>query len=198
MVPSLASHRDRFASHEWQRLMKFAELYVESYLQRTYGGRDGIPQSGEEIVGITLQRVQEEQQGYAFRDGDILFFFFLCRCCRKTVRALHQAEPPEAIAAPSVEDDEDTPATLTEQVAVAFLQRRQSLELFQAFLKEQKLQGKLRAYGAGFPKYGADDWDAEQIAKDLRVTPGTVAKYRSRLRDFLEEFEIQRARRKPA
>lgn len=196
MVPSLASHRDRFASHEWQRLMKVAEVYVYSYRQRTYGGRDGIANSCEEIVGITLKRVQEQHQGYAFRDGDILFFFYLCRCCRKTVHTLHRAEQPDV--APSVEDDEDTPAVLIEQVAVAFLERRQSLELFQAFIKEQKLQGKLRAYGTGFPKYGAENWDAEQIAKDLRVTPGTVAKYRSRLRDFLEEFEIQRARHKPA
>ena len=90
------------------------------------------------------------------------------------------------------------PHVLTEQVAVAFLQRRESLDQFLSFMKEQKLKGKLRAYGTGFPKYGAENWDVERIARDLRVTPATVAKYRSRLREFLEEFEIQRARHSPA
>lgn len=198
MSPRLESHRDRFESHEWQRLMKVIALYAQSFRERVFGGRDGIAQSGEEIVGITLKRVREQSDGYVFKDGDILYFYYLCRCCRKTVLALHGGPPADTAAAEPLLEDENTPAVLTEPVAVAFLERRQCLDQFLAFIREQKLKGKLRAYGTGFPKYGAEDWDVEQIAKDLRVTPATVAKYRSRLREFLEDFEIQRARHSPA
>lgn len=199
MSVSLESHRDRFTPQEWRRLIKKSALYAQLFLARASDGRDLIAQTGEEIVGITLKRVQEQHDGYAFKDGDILFFYYLCRCCRRTVHTLYQdGHSGTQEAHQPGEDDEDTSAVLTEQIAVAFLQRRQRLDQFLAFIKDQKLKGKLKAYGAGFPKYALDKWDVEQIATALRVTSGTVVKYRSRLREFLEDFEIQRARRDPA
>jgi hypothetical protein len=199
MSASLESHRDRLTPQEWRRLMKKSALYAQLFRARAGSGRDVIAQTGEEIVGITLKRVQERHVGYTFKDGDILFFYYLCRCCRRTVRTLYQhGQSGRPQAYQPAEDDEDTSAVLTEQVAVAFLQRRQSLDQFLSFIKEQKLRGKLRAYGAGFPRYGAENCNVERIAKDLRVTSATVAKYRSRLRELLEEFELLRARRNPA
>ena len=203
MSASLESHRDRFEPQEWRLLMKMSALYAQSFRARVFGGRDRITQTGEEIVDITLTRAREGCEGYLFRDGDILFFYYLCRCCRKTVLTLQRPDLPEAAddrqpIEEIEEDDDDTPMALTERAAVAFLQRRQSLDRFLSFMREQKLKGKLRAYGTGFPKYGAEDWDVERIARDLRITPPTVAKYRSRLREFLEEFEIRRARHSPA
>ena len=199
MSASLESHRDRFEPQEWRLLMKMSALYAQSFRARVFGGHDRITQTGEEILSITLTRAQEGCEGYIFKDGDILFFYYLCRCCRKTVLTLQRPDLPDpADDRQPIEDDDDTPMTLTERAAVAFLQRRQSLDGFLSFMREQKLKGKLRAYGTGFPKYGAEDWDVERIARDLRITPPTVAKYRSRLREFLEEFEIQRARHRPA
>lgn len=179
--------------------MKETAVYAQSFCERFLGGHDGVAQTGEEILGITVTRVREGWAGYEFKDGDILFFYYLCRCCRKTILTLgHPGNHYTIDAALPVENDGDTPIVLTETAALAFLQRRQSLDQFLAFIKEQKLKGKLRAYAAGFPKYGAENWDVDQIARDLRITPPTVAKYRSRLREFLEDFEIQRARRNPA
>jgi len=199
MSASLESHRDRFEPQEWRLLMKMSALYAQSFRARVFGGRDRITQTGEEILSITLTRAQEGCEGYIFKDGDILFFHYLCRCCRKTVLTLQRPAPPDAVNDQQpIEDDDDTPIALTERAAVAFLQRRQSLDRFLSFMREQKLKGKLRAYGTGFPQYGAEDCDVERIARDLRITPPTVAKYRSRLREFLEEFEIQRARHRPA
>ena len=185
--------------------MKTTALYAQAFFERVAGEYEGSPRSGDDILGITVTRVREGWDGYEFRDGDILFFYYLCRCCRKTILTLQHAGSGDGIdAALPVESDDDTPIVLTETAALAFLQRRQSLDQFLAFIKEQrfkdgqKLRGKLRAYAAGFPKYGAENWDVDQIARDLRITPPTVAKYRSRLREFLEDFEIQRARRNPA
>ena len=199
MSAGLESHRDRFEPQEWRLLMKMSALYAQSFRARVFGGSDRITQTGEEIVDITLTRAREGCEGYVFRDGDILFFYYLCRCCRKTVLTLQRPDLPDAADDQQpIEDDDDTPMALTERAAVAFLQRRQSLDRFLSFMREQKLKGKLRAYGTGFPKYGAEDWDVERIARDLRITSPTVAKYRSRLREFLEEFEIRRARHSPA
>ena len=185
--------------------MMEAAVYAQTFCERMFGGHGGSAQTGEEVLGITVTRVKEGWAGYEFKDGDILFFYYLCRCCRKTILTLQHAGRCDGIgAALPVEDDDDTPIVLTETAALAFLQRRQSLDLFLAFIKEQRLQdgqklrGKLRAYATGFPRYGAENWGVDQIAKDLRITPPTVAEYRSRLREFLEEFEIQRARRNPA
>lgn len=205
MSASLESHLGRFKPHERRRLMKETAVYAQSFCERVFGGHDGRAQTGEEVLGITVTRVKEGWAGYEFKDGDILFFYYLCRCCRKTILTLQHAGRGDGIdAALPVESDDDTPIVLTETAALAFLQRRQSLDQFLAFIKEhrlkdgQKLKGKLRAYATGFPKYGAENWDVDQIARDLRITPPTVAKYRSRLREFLEDFEIQRARRNPA
>jgi len=193
------SHRDRFEPREWRLMMKMSVLYAQSFRARVFGDRDRITQSGEEILSITLAKAEQGCDGYIFKDGDILFFYYLCRCCRKTVLTLQHPERTDtATDLKAIGEDDDTPDELTERVAVAFLQRSQGLEPFVSFMKEQKLKGKLRAYGTGFPKYGAENWDVERIAKDLRITPATVAKYRSRLREFLEEFEIKRARRSPA
>jgi hypothetical protein len=198
MSASLESHRDRFEPREWWLMMKMSVLYAQSFRARVFGDQDRITQTGEEILDITLAKARQGCEGYVFKDGDILFFYYLCRCCRKTVLTLQQPDWADQASGPAaVGEDDETPDELTEQVAVAFLQRRQGLEPFVLFMKEQKLKGKLRAYGAGFPKYGADNWDVDRIARDLRITPATVAKYRSRLRGFLEEFEIQRARRRP-
>jgi hypothetical protein len=199
MSASLESHRDRYEPREWWLMMKMSVLYAQSFRARVFGDHDRITQSGEEILSITLAKAQQGCEGYIFKDGDILFFYYLCRCCRKTVLMLQQPDRTDTAKDwKAIGEDDDTPDELTEQVAVAFLQRRRGLEPFVSFMKEQKLKGKLRAYGTGFPRYGAENWDVERIAKDLRITPATVAKYRSRLREFLEEFEIQRARRRPA
>lgn len=182
--------------------MKETALYAQTFWERVFGGHDGSTQTGNEILGITVTRVKEGWDGYEFRDGDILFIYYLCRCCRRTILTLqHTGSHDGSDAARPVENDDDTPIVLTETAALSFLQRRQSLDQFQTFIREhrlkdgQKLKGKLRAYATGFPKYGAENWDVEQIARDLRITPPTIAKYRSRLREFLEDFEIQRARR---
>jgi hypothetical protein len=199
MSAGLESHRDRFEPREWWLIMKMSVLYAQSFRARVFGDRDRITQSGEEILSITLAKAEQGCDGYIFKDGDILFFYYLCRCCRKTVLTLQHPERTDtATDLKAIGEDDDTPDELTERVAVAFLQRSQGLEPFVSFMREQKLKGKLRAYGTGFPKYGAENWDVERIAKDLRITPATVAKYRSRLREFLEEFEIKRARRSPA
>ena len=93
-----------------------------------------------------------------------------------------------------VEEDDGAPVDLTEQAAVQYLERCRSLDQFLAFVGAQKLRGKVRGYAGGFHKYAADDWDEQQIAKSLRVKPADVAKYRSRLRELIEEFELQRMR----
>ena len=64
---------------------------------------------------------------------------------------------------------DDTPAELSERVAVQWLERSKSVEAFLAFVKAKKLSGKQRPYCAGFPKYAADGWDSEAIARDLRA-----------------------------
>jgi len=176
--------------------MKVSALYAQSFRARIFGEHDRITETGEEILGITLAKMKEGCDGYVFKDGDILFFYYLCRCCRRTVLTLYRRD---AAGAPEstqpVEDDDGTPVVLTEEAALAFLKRRRSLDQFLNFVREQKLKGKMRGYATGFPKYGAENWTVDRIARDLRITDPTVAKYRSRLRELLEEFEIQRVRR---
>lgn len=197
MSVSLESCRDGFEPHEWLQLLKMSALYAQWFGARVLGGHDRNAKTGEEILCITLARMQQGHDGYIFKDSDILFFYCLCRCCRKTVLTLREQGPDTTDGAPVAEEDDNTTVQLTEGAAVAFLQRRQCLEQFPAFIKGKKLKGKLRAYATHFPKYGLEGWEFEQIAKDLRVTPPTVGKYRSRLREFLEEFELQRERRSP-
>ncbi|MBX9588141.1 MAG: hypothetical protein K2X43_02480 [Hyphomonadaceae bacterium] len=198
MSASLQSHRDRFKPQEWQRLMKVSALYAQRFRERVLNNHDRSARTGEEILGITLTRMQKGCDGYAFKDGDILFFYYLCRCCRRTVLTLPRHDASSAADDRQPMEADDTPAVLTEQAALAFLQRRGRLEPFLSFVKEQKLKGKLRAYGTGFPRYGAQHCEVAQIAKELRVTPATVDKYRSRLRELLEEFELERTRSHPA
>jgi hypothetical protein len=198
MTASLESHRVRYSPEEWQRIMKVSALYTHSLLGRVPAGSKGrIPTTGE-ILGLTLTRVNEGHAGYVFKDSDILFFLFLCRCCRKTFLSLAEVTDPDGR---DDRPDGDTCAkeeALTEYAALQFLQRRQSLGAFLAFIKARKLKGKLRAYTMGFAKYGEERWSEERIAKDLRVTPAAIAAYRSRLREFLEDFELHRVRRTAA
>ena len=199
MSAGLESHRDRFEPREWWLIMKMSVLYAQSFRARVFGDRDRITQSGEEILSITLAKAEQGCDGYIFKDGDILFFYYLCRCCRKTVLTLQHPERDRH--GNRLEGDRGRrrharradrtgrrrfPATEPRPGAVRVVHER------------AEAQGQAARLGTGFPKYGAENWDVERIAKDLRITPATVAKYRSRLREFLEEFEIKRARRSPA
>jgi hypothetical protein len=160
-----------------------------------YGDERRYKESGEDILHITLQRLQQGDEGYSFKDGDILLFDCLCRCCRRTARSLQSKHLVET-AASAVDEEDDAPAELSENAAVAFLERRDGLvDQFLVFVKKQKLKGKQRAYCLGFSRYGLEGWDAERIARDLRVTAGTIHKYRSHLRELLEQFEVLRQRR---
>lgn len=195
MPHTLESHLGRFEPHQRRLLIKKAAVYAEGLGERMFGDERRFKESGEDILHITLQRLQQGEEGYSFKDGDILLFECLCRCCRRTVRSLQSTHLGEAGAAAQEEED-DAPAELTEGAAVVFLQRRGGLiDQFLGFVKEQKLKGKQRAYSLGFPRYGLEGWDAERIAKDLRVTASTVHKYRSQLRELIEQFEVQRLRR---
>jgi len=200
MSVGLEAHRDKFEPHEWRRLLKMSTVYAQSFEVRVCGEHsDSARAGGEEIVRLTLARMSEGQEGYTFRDGDILFFHYLCRCCRRTVLAMHRGTGNAAAEQQTSdgEGDDDASAELTERAALAFLERRQCSAPFQAFVKERKLRGKLRAYCAGLTKYAADG-DPERIARDLRITVRTLSDYRSRLRDLLEDFEGERVRRRSA
>lgn len=194
MSVNLEAHCALYGAHEWQRLLKTSAVYAQSFQARHCGERLEANRTGEDILRITLEKMRAGCEGYTFKDGDIVFYHYLCRCCRRTVLELN---PEISGGGHLTVGDGDAPAELTESGAVTFLDRRNALDEFLAFLKGKKLKGKLRAYGAGFAKYAADAWDVERIAKDLRVSPATVATYRSRLRELLEEFEIARARHTP-
>jgi hypothetical protein len=189
---SLESHLDRFAPHDRRLLLKRSALYAERFKQRVLGGTGEGIATGEEILALTLGKIAEKREGYVFRDGDILLFYYLCRCCRTTVLALHKESAGEIDAPPPAGNEVDAPLTLTEQAAVRFLARRQDLPRFLTFVGAKKLRGKLRAYANGFPRFAAEGWDEQQIARDLRVTPASVARYRSRLRELIEDFELER------
>ena len=193
MSVNLEAHCALYGAHEWQRLLKTTAVYAQSFQTRHCGERLEVGRTGEDILRITLEKMRAGCEGYTFKDGDIVFYHYLCRCCRRTVLELH----PEVSGEGHLTVEDDTPAELTESAAITFLHRRNALDEFLAFLRGKKLKGKLRAYCAGFAKHAGDAWDVEQIAKDLRVTPATVATYRSRLREFLEEFEIARVRHAP-
>jgi hypothetical protein len=198
MSVSMEAHRDKFAPQEWQRLLKMSAVYAQSFEVRVCGEEeDRAKAGGEEVLRLTLSRIAEGQEGYTFRDSDILFFHYLCRCCRRTVLALHNAKTADVAAEQQPAEIDDTPVELTERAALAFLERRQGSASFQAFVKEKKLRGKLRAYCAGLAKYAADG-DPERIARDLRTTVETLSEYRSRLRELLEDFESERVRRRLA
>jgi DNA-directed RNA polymerase specialized sigma24 family protein len=189
---SLESQLELFEPRERRLLLKKSALYADWFTARVLGANEPVATTGEEILGLTLTKIVEGCDGYAFKDGDILFFHYLCRCCRRTVLSLYRSAARTSVV--PVEAEDDTPLVLTEQAAARFLERRQSLEQFLAFVRDKKLRGKLRAYAGGFPRYGMENWGVEQIAKDLRVTPPTIGTYRSQLRQFLEEFELQRTR----
>lgn len=195
MPHTLESHLGRFEPHQRRLLIKKAAVYAEGLGERMFGDERRFKESGEDILHITLQRLQQGEDGYSFKDGDILLFDCLCRCCRRTARSLQNGHLV-ATGTSAVEEEDDAPTELSESAAVAFLERRDGLvDQFLAFVKKQKLKGKQRAYSLGFPRYGLEGWDAEQIARDLRVTAGTVHKYRSHLRELLEQFEVLRQRR---
>jgi hypothetical protein len=192
---SFQSHLDRLAPDDRRLLLKRSALYAERFKQRVFGGTGHGSATGEQILALTLGKIAEGRAGYLFRDGDILLFYYLCRCCRATVLALHREGGCADESAPSpVEEEDEASLVLTERAAVQFLERRQALAQFLAFVAGHKLRGKLRAFAGGFPRYAAEGWDEQQIARDLRVTPASVAKYRSRLRELLEDFELERAR----
>ena len=189
---SLQSHLDRFAPDDRRLLLKSSALYAETFKQKVFGETETT--TGEDILALTLGRIADGCKGYVFRDGDILLFNYLCRCCRTTVLAMHQ-ESSESDTVPEAGDGGDAPPILTERAALQFLHRRQGLAPFLVFVKTQPLRGKLRAYASCFHQYAADAWDEQQIAKSLRVTPASIAKYRSRLRELLEDFELKRMHR---
>jgi hypothetical protein len=191
---SLEAHLARYEPYDRRLILKWSALYAETFKQRVFGETCNNAATGEEILALTLDRIVAGSDDYAFRDGDILLFYYLCRCCRATVLALHQEAGERAVVAPA-EDENDAPVVLTEQAAAQFLDRSQALDQFLAFVGTQKLRGKVRAYAGGFHKFAADGWDEQQIAKSLRVMPPNVAKYRSRLRELIEEFELQRMRK---
>jgi hypothetical protein len=189
---------------EWRALIKKVACYADGLGPRLYGADLKYRHSGTEIASLALGFVREGRTGYVFRHGHGLTYDFLCHACLRTARALQRAGIQDAAsqldiaaieAALAHAGDDDTPVELSEGFAVQLLERRKCLEAFLAFVKGKKLRGKQRAYGLGFPKYGADGWDAERIAKDLRVTSSTVGTYRAQLRDYLEEFEVDQERR---
>lgn len=188
---------------EWRVLIKKVACYADGLGPRLYGAELRYRHSGTEIASLALHFVHEGRKGCVFRDGHVLHYDFLCRACLRTAQALQRASIGAAGAqagSMAVErlledaEDDDTPVELSEGAALHLLERRTCLDAFLAFVKAKKLRGKLRAYSLGFPKYGADGWDGERIAKDLRVTAGTVGTYRAQLRAYLEEFEIERER----
>jgi hypothetical protein len=191
---SLEAHLARYEPRDRRLILKWSALYAETFKQRVFGETCSNAATGEEILALTLDRIVAGSDDYAFRDGDILLFYYLCRCCRATVLELHKEAGARAVVV-AAEEENDAPGVLTEQAAVQFLDRSQGLDQFLAFVATQKLRGKVRAYASGFHKFAADGWDEQQIAKSLRVTPPNVAKYRSRLRELIEEFELQRMRK---
>ena len=170
MSASLESHLGRFKPHERRRLMKETAVYAQSFCERMFGGHDGRAQTGEEVLGITVTRVKEGWAGYDFKDGDILFFYYLCRCCRKTMLTLQHAGRGDGIDARrrskrttirrscSPRRRPCIPGAAPEPGSVPGFRQEQNS-------RTKKLKGKLRAYASGFPKYGAEGWDEQQIAK---------------------------------
>jgi hypothetical protein len=192
---SLESHLNRYEPHDRRRLLKCSALYAERFKQRVFGGADHSAATGEEILALTLGKIVEGHDGYVFKDGDILLLYYLCRCCRRTVLGMYQDGHAGAVdAPPPLEDEDEAAPVLTERAAVHFLERRQGLAQFLAFVGTKKLQGKVRAYASGFPLYAQEHWDEDRIARSLRTVPAKVATYRSRLRELLEEFELERVR----
>jgi hypothetical protein len=196
---SLQSHLDRFAPRDRRLLLKSSALYAERFKQRVFSAsRHETSTTGEEILALTLGKIAKGCDGYVFRDGDILLFYYLCRCCRTTVLALHNEGRSSKHSEPApLEEEDDAPLVLTERAAVQFLERRQGLDQFLTFIATQKLRGKLRPYASGFHRYAVENWDEQQIAKSLGVDPSRVAKYRSRLRELIEDFELARMRAAP-
>jgi hypothetical protein len=182
---------------EWRVLIKRVACYADGLGQRLYGADLEYRHSGTQVAALTLDFVREARKGYAFRDGHVLYYDFLCQACLRTAQALQRAsvEPATAIEQCLADAEDDTPLELTEGAAVGSLERRTSLEAFLVFVRAKKLKGKLRGYSLGFAKYAADGWDAEAIARDLRMTEAAVGKCRAQLREFLEEFEIEEERR---
>ena len=163
------------------------------------------PRQERRFSALPSRGCKEGWAGYEFKDGDILFFYYLCRCCRRTILTLqHPGSRDGSDAALPVENDDDTPIVLTETAALAFLQRRQSLDQFQAFIREhrlkdgQKLKGKLRAYAAGFPRYGAENSGRGSDRKRFAHHAPYSGQIPLAAEEFLEDFEIQRARRNTA
>ena len=196
---SLESYLGRLRPNERRLLLKWSALYAGRFKDKVFGvaGRKiTTVRTGEEILGLTLTSIVQGREGYVFRQGDIVPYYYLCRCCRRTVLALYKETLAGEGDVTPEEDDDDTPLVLTERAALQFLQRQQSQEAFLAFVRDQKLRGKLRAYCSGFPKYGEENWDEARIAKDLRTTTDKVGAYRARLRDLIEEFELDRLRQR--
>ena len=72
-----------WGAYEWDK-SKYPDallLFRVGDFYETFG-EDAIIAS--RVLGITLTRIVEGCDGYVFKEGDILCFFYLCRCCRKT------------------------------------------------------------------------------------------------------------------
>jgi hypothetical protein len=192
---SLQLHLDRFAPQDRRLILKRSALYAEGFKQRVFGAAGHGTLTGEEILTLTLGKIAEQRDGYVFRDGDILLFYYLCRCCRATVLALHEDSAADGAKAPTSAEEDEAPPVLTELAAAKFLERHHALAQFLTFVGTRPLRGKFRAYASGFHRYAAENWDEQQIARSLRVTPADIAKYRSRLRELIEDFELQREQR---
>lgn len=197
---SFETYLGRLRPNEQRLLFKWSAVYAGRFKDKVFSvaGREiTCAKTGEEILGLTLTNIMEGRDGFLFRGGDIVPYYYLCRCCRRTVLDLYrQTLAGEADAVIPQEEDHDTPLELTEGAALQFLLRQQTQEAFLAFVRDQKLRGKLRAYCSGFARYGEENWDEARIAKDLRTTTDKIGAYRARLRDLIEEFELDRLRRR--
>lgn len=187
---------------EREVLLTKAAIYAHRYADKIYGGGRRFPETGGDILNEAFSRAIAEWRGYTFKDGDIVFYLFLCRCCRKVVLSLQRryGQDRNRVNActhiePEAAEDDETPADLTENDAVAFLERRASVDEFLVFVARKRLRaGKQRAYCAGLVAFAQEGLDTSDIAARLSVTTNTVRTYRSRLRELVEEFTIERER----
>jgi DNA-directed RNA polymerase specialized sigma24 family protein len=178
------------------RSIKNVAIYTRGFVGRRYGEAKRFPETEEDIVQETITRILAEWEGYLFRDGDILYHYYLCRCCRKTVLSLQrryaqQKNQANALTAngPELSDtDESVADELTEDAALQFFHRVGRINEFLAFLERKTIRGKLRHYARRFVKYAEEGWSTEDIAADLKCKLGVVRTYRSRLRHLIQDF----------
>jgi RNA polymerase sigma factor (sigma-70 family) len=195
------------SAEERARSIKKVAIYVKGYIKRAYGEARRFSESEEDIVQETIERILADWPGYRFREGDILFHYYLCRCCRKTVLSLqrrygqqkNQANALTATRPELTDDDNGVADELTEDAALQFFHRRGRIEEFMDFVERKSLGGKQRRYVRRFVQYAQQGWSTEQIAAELRIKVGVVRTYRSRLRVSIQDFvDMVEARNDPA